>query len=109
MAERAGKLKSLRLGTKPARQELAALEIGNIVYLDGVVYTGREGVYRRAVEEGKPLPVSDDFVGTIVCLAVAPHDRRPRAFINLVEIGGDLGVLTLKQAVAIQVAFDEII
>jgi len=57
MAERAGKLKSCRLGTKPTRQELAALEIGNIVYLDGVVYTGREGVYRRAVEEGKPLPV----------------------------------------------------
>ena len=57
MAERAGKLKSCRLGTKPSRQELAALEIGNIVYLDGVVYTGREGAYRRAVEEGKPLPV----------------------------------------------------
>jgi len=57
MAERAGKLKSVRLGTKPTHQELAALEIGNIVYLDGVVYTGREGVYARAVEEGKPLPV----------------------------------------------------
>ncbi len=56
MAERAGKLKSLRLGTKPTREELAALEIGNVVYLDGVVYTGREGVYQRAVEEGEPLP-----------------------------------------------------
>ena len=56
MAERAGKLKSLRLGTKPSAEELAALEIGNVVYLDGVVYTGREGVYQRAVEEGVPLP-----------------------------------------------------
>ncbi len=56
MAERASNLKSVRLGTKPAAEELAALEIGNVVYLDGVVYTGREGVYRRAVEEGKPLP-----------------------------------------------------
>lgn len=56
MAERAGKLKSLRLSTKPSPQELAALEIGNVVYLDGVVYTGREGVYQRALEEGEPLP-----------------------------------------------------
>ena len=56
MAERAGKLKSVRLSTKPTPDELAALEIGNVVYLDGVVYTGREGVYQRAVEEGAPLP-----------------------------------------------------
>jgi L(+)-tartrate dehydratase beta subunit len=57
MADDAGKLKSVRLSTKPSPQELAALEIGNVVYLDGVVYTGREGVYQRAVEEGEPLPV----------------------------------------------------
>ncbi len=58
MADGAGKLKSLRLSTKPTREELAALEIGNIVYLDGVVYTGREGVYQRAVEAGEPLPAN---------------------------------------------------
>ncbi len=56
MADGAGKLKSLRLGTKPAPDELAALQIGTIVYLDGIVYTGREGVYQRAVEQGEPLP-----------------------------------------------------
>lgn len=56
MADGVGKLKSLRLSTKPTAEELAALEIGNVVYLDGVVYTGREGVYQRAVEEGEPLP-----------------------------------------------------
>jgi L(+)-tartrate dehydratase beta subunit len=56
MAAKTGKLKSLRLSTKPAREDLAALEIGTVVYLDGVVYTGREGVYQRAVEAGAALP-----------------------------------------------------
>ena len=41
----------------PARAEdIAALEIGSIVYLSGVVYTGREGVYKWVIEDGHPIP-----------------------------------------------------
>ena len=41
----------------PAAPEcLAKLEPGNVVYLDGVVYTAREGVYRKVLEEGARLP-----------------------------------------------------
>ncbi|HEV8615836.1 MAG TPA: fumarate hydratase C-terminal domain-containing protein, partial [Methylomirabilota bacterium] len=29
-----------------------------VVYLDGVLYTAREGVYRKVVEQGAPLPSS---------------------------------------------------
>ena len=47
----------VRLSTLPDDKELRALTIGDIVYLDGTVYTGREGVYKRAIEEGIALPL----------------------------------------------------
>ena len=37
-------------------QDIAALEIGSIVYLSGVVYTAREGVYDRVMQHGETLP-----------------------------------------------------
>ena len=46
-----------RLSTTPARADLEQLKLGDIVHLDGVIYTGREGVYKRAIEEGEPLPM----------------------------------------------------
>lgn len=46
-----------RLSTTPGREDLEKLALGDIVYLDGVIYTGREGVYRRAIEEGHALPM----------------------------------------------------
>ncbi len=52
-----GKLRKLRLKAPARPEDLAALRIGDVVHLDGVIYTGREGVYRRAVEEGVPLPL----------------------------------------------------
>jgi L(+)-tartrate dehydratase beta subunit len=35
---------------------LSQLKLGDVVYLDGVVYTAREGVYQRVVDEGVELP-----------------------------------------------------
>ena len=52
-----GNLKKVRLSTKPSVADLRELEIGNIIYLDGVVYTGREGVYMRVLEERAALPL----------------------------------------------------
>lgn len=49
--------KKVCLKTEPTREALADLAIGDVVYLDGTVYTAREGVYRRAVEDGVPLPL----------------------------------------------------
>jgi L(+)-tartrate dehydratase beta subunit len=56
MAGNDGKLKTVRLKTPVTPEAIAALEIGTVVYLDGAVYTGREGVYKRVVEDGAPLP-----------------------------------------------------
>ncbi len=49
--------RKFRLSTTPTPEALAELQLGDIVYLDGVIYTGREGVYKRAIEEGEPLPL----------------------------------------------------
>lgn len=49
--------RKIRLNTNPSYEALRALEIGDVVYLDGSVYTAREGVYIRTVEEHQPLPL----------------------------------------------------
>lgn len=49
--------KKVRLKTEPSREDLSALSLGDVVYLDGTVYTAREGVYQRACEEGIAMPL----------------------------------------------------
>ena len=57
MASGNGNLKKVRLGTNPDAEALRKLEIGNVVYLDGIVYTAREGVYTKIIEQGAELPL----------------------------------------------------
>ncbi len=57
MAREHGKLKEVRLTTPVSAEAVAALELGDVVFLDGVIYTGREGVYRRILDEGIEPPV----------------------------------------------------
>ena len=56
-------LKTVQLKLPATPAELAALEIGNVVYLTGRVYTAREGVYKKAVEDGAGLPASPEALG----------------------------------------------
>ena len=56
MASGDGKLKEVRLTTPVRDEDLAGLELGTVVYLDGVIYTGREGVYKRVLEDGEAPP-----------------------------------------------------
>ena len=58
------KLKTVRLQLPATTEQLAALEIGTVVYLAGRVYTAREGVYKRAVEDGAGLPASPEDLGS---------------------------------------------
>jgi len=51
------KLKTVRLTAPVSDEDLAKLEIGQVVYLDGLIYTGREGVYQRVLAEGREPPV----------------------------------------------------
>ena len=51
-----GQLKEVRLKTPVRTEDLRRLEPGNVVYLDGLIYTGREGVYKKVVDEGVSPP-----------------------------------------------------
>ena len=56
MADSRIERKTVRLKLPVADGDLDDLEIGTVVYLDGVVYTGREGVYKKVIEQGAQLP-----------------------------------------------------
>ena len=56
MADQRKQRKTVRLTLPVKDGDLDDLEIGTVVYLDGVVYTGREGVYKKVLEEGWDLP-----------------------------------------------------
>ena len=48
-------IKQVHLPAPVGDDDLKDLEIGSIVYLDGVIYTGREGLFRRVVvDHGAP-------------------------------------------------------
>ena len=49
--------RKVRLSTTPTPQALADLKLGDIVYLDGLMYTAREGVYKRALEDRANIPL----------------------------------------------------
>ncbi len=49
--------REIRLSTTPDADALAQLRLGDIVYLDGLMYTAREGVYIRALEDKANIPL----------------------------------------------------
>jgi L(+)-tartrate dehydratase beta subunit len=51
------KLREVTLSTTPTAEAVADLQLGDIVYLDGLIYTAREGVYMRALEEKANIPM----------------------------------------------------
>ena len=56
MAQQGHKLKQVRLKLPAGPEDIAALEPGAVVFLSGLVYTAREGVYNRVLVEGQALP-----------------------------------------------------
>ncbi|MBI3635351.1 MAG: fumarate hydratase C-terminal domain-containing protein [Candidatus Rokubacteria bacterium] len=44
------------LTTPVTPEAIARLELGDVVYVTGLLYTAREGVYRKVVDEGADLP-----------------------------------------------------
>ena len=59
-------LKTVELTLPATTEDLAKLEIGTVVYLTGRVFTAREGVYKRAVQDGVPLPASRAELGQVL-------------------------------------------
>jgi L(+)-tartrate dehydratase beta subunit len=50
-------IKTFHLDLPAKREDIAKLELGSAVYLNGVVYTAREGVYKKVLDDGQPLPL----------------------------------------------------
>ena len=48
--------KPVRLKVPVRSEDLEGLKIGTVVYLDGLIYTAREGVYKKILEDGGSLP-----------------------------------------------------
>jgi L(+)-tartrate dehydratase beta subunit len=58
-------LKTVQLKLPASTADLRALEIGSVAYLTGRVFTAREGVYKRAVEDGAGMPASKEALGLV--------------------------------------------
>jgi L(+)-tartrate dehydratase beta subunit len=58
-------LKTVHLDLPASTADLRALEIGSIAYLSGRVFTAREGVYKRAIEDGFGMPASREALGLV--------------------------------------------
>jgi L(+)-tartrate dehydratase beta subunit len=52
------RMDEVTLTTPVSEAAIARLKLGDVVYLDGIFYTAREGVYRKVVDEGRGLPPS---------------------------------------------------
>ncbi|MGB7241842.1 MAG: fumarate hydratase C-terminal domain-containing protein [Sulfitobacter sp.] len=50
-------LREVDLSTTPTPEAIADLQLGDIVYLTGLMYTAREGVYMRALEDQANIPM----------------------------------------------------
>ena len=69
-------LKTVELQLPATTEDLAKLEIGTVAYLAGRVFTAREGVYKRAVEDGFGMPASREALG------IANFHCSPAASVN---------------------------
>src|SRR5215475_8721868 len=56
-------LKTVQLALPARTEDLRSLEIGAVAYLSGRIFTAREGVYQRAIEEGAGMPAGRDALG----------------------------------------------
>jgi L(+)-tartrate dehydratase beta subunit len=56
-------LTTVHLKLPASTDDLRRLEIGTVAYLSGRVFTAREGVYKRAIEDGAGMPASRDVLG----------------------------------------------
>src|SRR3984893_17929134 len=58
-------IKTVHLDLPASTADLRSLEIGSVVYLRGRLFTAREGVYQRAIEDGAGMPAGKDALGLV--------------------------------------------
>jgi len=58
-------LKTVHLDLPASTADLRKLELGSVVYLKGRLFTAREGVYKRAIEDGVGMPADKNALGNV--------------------------------------------
>jgi L(+)-tartrate dehydratase beta subunit len=56
MASKTTGQNTVRLKVPVKQEDLTGLKVGTVVYLDGIIYTAREGVYQKVLENRDALP-----------------------------------------------------
>src|SRR4029434_319867 len=56
-------LETVQLALPAGTDDLRQLKIGTVAYLSGRLFTAREGVYKRAIEDGAGMPAGRDALG----------------------------------------------
>ena len=56
-------LETVHLSLPASTEDLRKLKIGTVAYLSGRLFTAREGVYKRAIEDGAGMPAGPDALG----------------------------------------------
>jgi L(+)-tartrate dehydratase beta subunit len=56
-------LKTVHLNLPACTEDLRHLEISSVAYLNGRLFTAREGVYKRAIGDGFGMPAGRDALG----------------------------------------------
>lgn len=73
------------LTTPVTEEEISALHVGDVFYLDGELITGRDSVHKRVVEEGIPIPV--DIADKVIMHAGPIVSKGPDQTYGMVAIG----------------------
>ena len=76
-------MRKVRLKTPITDKDLEGLQLGDAVYLDGIVYTGREGVYNRAIGEGIKPPVDLKTLSNVTFHCSPAASVRPDGTYNI--------------------------
>lgn len=58
-------LKQARIRVPVRDADLEPLEPGSVVFLDGLIYTGREGLVRRMIDQGHELPIDVSAISNV--------------------------------------------
>lgn len=58
-------MNEVRLRCPVQVEDLRRLKLGDLVYLDGPIFTGREGFYQRLLGDKQPLPVPFDRISNV--------------------------------------------
>ncbi len=58
-------LETMHLDLPASTEQLRGLRLGTVVYLTGRIFTAREGVYKRAIEDGRGMPAPKEALGQV--------------------------------------------